>query len=65
MNKRIIRLIIYEGPEELVDLYEERSLKDSRKGGIPNYWIKDKPNFPELHNLVGENRSNYFSRYYK
>lgn len=39
MNKRIIRVIIYEGDEELVDAYEANSLQHTQHSrGHPNYW---------------------------
>lgn len=46
-NKRIIRVIIYEGEEEVVDLYEEKALKGTRKGGIPENWIVNWVDSPE------------------
>lgn len=39
MNKRIIRVIIYEGDEELVDAYEANSLQHTQYSrGHPNHW---------------------------
>src|SRR5690242_18938356 len=38
-NKRIIRVIIYEGDEELVDAYERHSLQQTQNShGMPKYW---------------------------
>lgn len=37
-NKRLIRVIIYEGPEEIIDLYEKKALKGTRRGGVPKIW---------------------------
>jgi len=39
MNKRIIRVIIYEGDEELVDAYEQNSLNRTQKSyGHPRWF---------------------------
>jgi hypothetical protein len=43
-NKRIIRIIIYEGPEEIIDIYEKRNLKGTIKGGIPSISVKGERN---------------------
>jgi len=42
MNKRIIRVIIYEGDEELVDKYEKYSFNHTQfTRGHPKYWNGD------------------------
>lgn len=39
MNKRILRIIIYEGDEELVDAYENNSLKHTQQShGHPRWF---------------------------
>lgn len=40
-TKKLIRIIIYEGPEELVNLYDKNSFLGIRKGGIPEIWTRD------------------------
>jgi hypothetical protein len=37
-TRRLIRLLVYEGEEEVVNAYEEKALKGTRHSGVPKYW---------------------------
>lgn len=57
-NKKLVRVIIYEGPEEIIDRYEIRNVMGTIQGGIPPLYSAGRSHKELTNDLVKKLKEN-------